>query len=159
MFNVGPSEQLVPKKDAHYQQWAKLGFLAARKLMHAAATPPPPSSRCTSNEPGREHGVRRYRCSYEYVPPRWTMLSSAGESAMKRSQTLPAAMDFHRKSRPPKAATALTSQLIRNPGFFGVVAELDGTVIGSNFLDERSTMHGLGPVSVRHYRIARSGAR
>jgi len=47
-----------------------------------------------------------------------------------------------------KEATALTSQLIENPGFFGVVAELEGTVIGSNFLDERSTMRGVGPVSV-----------
>ena len=47
-----------------------------------------------------------------------------------------------------QAGTALTSRLIRNPGFFGVVAELDGTVVGSNFLDERSTMRGVGPVSV-----------
>jgi predicted N-acetyltransferase YhbS len=47
-----------------------------------------------------------------------------------------------------EAATALTSQLIRNPGFFGVVAELEGRVIGSNFLDERSTMRGVGPVTV-----------
>ena len=47
-----------------------------------------------------------------------------------------------------EAATALTSQLIRNPGFFGVVAELEGTVVGSNFLDERSTMRGVGRVSV-----------
>jgi predicted N-acetyltransferase YhbS len=47
-----------------------------------------------------------------------------------------------------EAATALTSQLIRNPGFFGVVAELEGRVVGSNFLDERSTMLGVGPVTV-----------
>ncbi|MGY4650200.1 GNAT family N-acetyltransferase [Mycobacterium sp. URHB0021] len=47
-----------------------------------------------------------------------------------------------------EAAMALTSQLIRNPGFFGVVADLEGRVVGSNFLDERSTMLGVGPVSV-----------
>jgi predicted N-acetyltransferase YhbS len=47
-----------------------------------------------------------------------------------------------------EAGTALTSHLITNPGFFGVVAEFDGAVIGSNFLDERSTMRGVGPVSV-----------
>ena len=47
-----------------------------------------------------------------------------------------------------EVATALTSQLIKSPGFFGVVAELEGRVIGSNFLDERSTMFGVGPVTV-----------
>lgn len=47
-----------------------------------------------------------------------------------------------------EAATTLTSELIRNPGFFGVVAERAGIVVGSNFLDERSTILGVGPVSV-----------
>jgi predicted N-acetyltransferase YhbS len=31
---------------------------------------------------------------------------------------------------------------------FGVVAETDGQVIGSNFLDERDPIRGLGPVTV-----------
>ena len=37
---------------------------------------------------------------------------------------------------------------IRHPSIFGVVAENDGRVIGSNFLDERDPIRGLGPVSV-----------
>ena len=38
--------------------------------------------------------------------------------------------------------------LISHPGFYGVVAELDGRVAGSNFLDERSVIAGLGPITV-----------
>jgi predicted N-acetyltransferase YhbS len=38
--------------------------------------------------------------------------------------------------------------LISNPGFFGVVAERDGASLGSNFLDERSIIAAVGPVSV-----------
>lgn len=45
-------------------------------------------------------------------------------------------------------ATENIGGLINHPGFFGVVAERDGRIVGSNFLDERSTISGLGPVSV-----------
>jgi predicted N-acetyltransferase YhbS len=45
-------------------------------------------------------------------------------------------------------ATALVSELVAHPGFFSVVAEQDGRVVGSNFLDERSLIFGVGPVTV-----------
>ncbi len=45
-------------------------------------------------------------------------------------------------------ATGLLSGLIAHPGFFSVVAEQDGRVVGSNFLDERSLIFGVGPVTV-----------
>ena len=45
-------------------------------------------------------------------------------------------------------ATGCMRGLVANPGFFGVVAERDGQVLGSSFLDERSTIHAIGPVSV-----------
>jgi hypothetical protein len=38
--------------------------------------------------------------------------------------------------------------LLSHPGFYSVVAEVDGRVVGSNFLDERSTIAGVGPVTV-----------
>ena len=47
-----------------------------------------------------------------------------------------------------EAATGSMRALISNPGFYGVVAEVDGRVAGSSFLDERSTIHAIGPVSV-----------
>jgi predicted N-acetyltransferase YhbS len=45
-------------------------------------------------------------------------------------------------------ATALCSHMIGHPGFFGVVACQDGRIVGSNFMDERSPIFGVGPVSV-----------
>lgn len=45
-------------------------------------------------------------------------------------------------------ATGCIGGLIRNPGFHGVVAERDGSIVGSTFLDERSTISAIGPVSV-----------
>jgi predicted N-acetyltransferase YhbS len=44
--------------------------------------------------------------------------------------------------------TVLLSELLSHPGFYGVVAELDGRVVGSNFMDERSTIAGIGPITV-----------
>lgn len=37
---------------------------------------------------------------------------------------------------------------ISHPSIFGVVAECDGQIVGSNFLDERDLIRGLGPVTV-----------
>src|SRR5918993_1133547 len=42
----------------------------------------------------------------------------------------------------------LITMLLTHPHFFSVVAELDGKVVGSNFLDERSKIAGLGPITV-----------
>ena len=42
----------------------------------------------------------------------------------------------------------LLRMLLEHPGFYSVVAERDGAIIGSNFLDERSTIVGIGPISV-----------
>ena len=46
------------------------------------------------------------------------------------------------------AATSLVSRLIAHPGFFSAVAECDGRIVGSSFLDERSTIAGVGHVTV-----------
>src|SRR5437763_1740069 len=45
-------------------------------------------------------------------------------------------------------ATLVTGALLSNPGFYSVVAELDGKIVGSNFLDERNPIAGVGPISV-----------
>lgn len=45
-------------------------------------------------------------------------------------------------------AIGAVSGLIAHPGFFGVVAEDDGQILGSNFLDERSMIRGVGPITV-----------
>jgi hypothetical protein len=47
-----------------------------------------------------------------------------------------------------EVASGLLRMMIDHPGFYGVVAERDGKIIGSNFLDERATVVGVGPISV-----------
>lgn len=47
-----------------------------------------------------------------------------------------------------EAALKTLTRLLDNPGFYGVVAEVDGQIAGSNFLDERGSVAGLGPISV-----------
>lgn len=47
-----------------------------------------------------------------------------------------------------ETAEGVLGMLLAHPGFFGVVAEEDGKIIGSNFLDERGAISGIGPVTV-----------
>src|SRR3954447_9429303 len=42
----------------------------------------------------------------------------------------------------------LLRMLLEHPRFYAVVAEREGTIIGSNFLDERSMIVGIGPITV-----------
>jgi predicted N-acetyltransferase YhbS len=48
----------------------------------------------------------------------------------------------------PEIATGLLTALFEDPGFYGVAAEIDGRVVGSNFIDERAPIIGLGPITV-----------
>src|SRR5262245_6220396 len=48
----------------------------------------------------------------------------------------------------PEVATQLLSGLLSHPGFYAVVAELEGRVVGSNFMDDRSVIAGIGPITV-----------
>ena len=52
--------------------------------------------------------------------------------------------DFSSVKEAVGAVTSLTS----NPGVYSVVAELDGRIAGSNFMDERNPIAGIGPISV-----------
>ena len=47
-----------------------------------------------------------------------------------------------------EVATGIASMLIGHSGFRGVVAETDARVVGSNFLDARSLIGGLGPITI-----------
>jgi predicted N-acetyltransferase YhbS len=47
-----------------------------------------------------------------------------------------------------KVATDLLAMLLANPGFYSVVAEKNGKIVGSNFLDERGPIAGIGPITV-----------
>jgi GNAT superfamily N-acetyltransferase len=56
--------------------------------------------------------------------------------------------NFPRDFPNPAIPTGLLASLIANPGFHGVVAEDGGRLLGSNFLDERGPVFGLGPITV-----------
>ena len=47
-----------------------------------------------------------------------------------------------------EAGVGLLGMLFSHPGFYCVVAESEGRIVGSNCLDERSTIPGIGPVTV-----------
>jgi predicted N-acetyltransferase YhbS len=48
----------------------------------------------------------------------------------------------------PEVTTGLLSMRFSNPGFYGVVAESGGRIVGSNVLDERSVIRGVGPITI-----------
>ncbi|MFI5394802.1 MAG: GNAT family N-acetyltransferase [Candidatus Binatia bacterium] len=48
----------------------------------------------------------------------------------------------------PDTAIGVLSMMLSHPGFYVVVAEQDGKIIGSNALDERSAIAGIGPITV-----------
>lgn len=48
----------------------------------------------------------------------------------------------------PEVGIGLLTDLTNSPGFYGVVAEIDGQLVGSIFIDERAPIIGLGPITV-----------
>jgi predicted N-acetyltransferase YhbS len=48
----------------------------------------------------------------------------------------------------PEAAVALARSFIANPAGFGVAAEQEGRIIGSNFIGEGDAIRGVGPITV-----------
>lgn len=48
----------------------------------------------------------------------------------------------------PESAIGLLGMLIGHEGFFDTVAEFNGKIAGSNFLDERNSIGGVGPITV-----------
>src|SRR5687768_7053888 len=47
-----------------------------------------------------------------------------------------------------EVATGLMREMLAHPRIYSVVAERDGRVIASNFLDERGPIAGVGPITV-----------
>ena len=62
--------------------------------------------------------------------------------------TINAAHNFPCDFPGPEAAHGVINAMFTAPGFYCVVAESDGRMLGSNCLDERSMIHGIGPVTV-----------
>jgi predicted N-acetyltransferase YhbS len=56
--------------------------------------------------------------------------------------------NFPRDFPSVEVATGLVSMLLTNSGFYGIVAEENGRIVGSNFADHRSSIAGIGPISI-----------
>lgn len=56
--------------------------------------------------------------------------------------------NFPRDFPSVEVATEIASLLTGHPRFFGLVAEQNGRILGSNFADMRSAIAGIGPISV-----------
>jgi predicted N-acetyltransferase YhbS len=48
----------------------------------------------------------------------------------------------------PQVATQVLSTMFSHPGFYCIVAEIENRIAGSNCLDERSIIAGVGPITV-----------
>src|ERR1700686_4742769 len=48
----------------------------------------------------------------------------------------------------PEAAVSVLAMMFSSPGFYCVVAEAGDKIVGSNCLDERSIIAGVGPISI-----------
>ena len=74
--------------------------------------------------------------------------SSCGRICYSAFSAISAAHGFPCDLPGPQAATGLLSMTFSSPGFFCVVAERAGRIVGSNCLDERSIIAGVGPITV-----------
>jgi len=62
--------------------------------------------------------------------------------------TISAAHGFPCDFPGPEAAIGVLSMIFSTPGFYCVVAEHEGRIVGSNCLDERSVISGVGPITI-----------
>jgi GNAT superfamily N-acetyltransferase len=62
--------------------------------------------------------------------------------------TISAAHGFPCDLPGPEASTRLLSMMFSTPGFYGVVAESDGRILGSNVLIEQAVIQAVGPITI-----------
>ncbi len=81
-------------------------------------------------------------------PGRADDATACGTICYQAFKTIAEAHNFTPDFPSVDVAVGLMSSLLSHPGFYSVVAEVDGRIVGSNFLDERNAIAGLGPITV-----------
>lgn len=71
-----------------------------------------------------------------------------GEICYRAFRTIAEEHNFPPDFLSTEVSITLLSEFLAHPHIYGVVAELDGRVVGSNFVDERSIIAGIGPITV-----------
>ncbi len=74
--------------------------------------------------------------------------AAAGDICYRAFKAIAEAHNFAPDLPNPDVGAGLLSGMIAHEGFFDIVAEIDGRVVGSNFLDERNSIAGIGPITV-----------
>lgn len=74
--------------------------------------------------------------------------AACGEICFTAFKTIANDHNFPEDFPNAEVTTDMLTGLITHPSFYGVLAELDGDIVGSNFLDERSVIAGLGPITI-----------
>jgi predicted N-acetyltransferase YhbS len=73
---------------------------------------------------------------------------ACGQICYDAFATISAAHGFPCDLPGPEAAIGLLSMMFSTPGFYAVVAECDGRIVGSNILAEQAVIHGVGPITI-----------
>jgi predicted N-acetyltransferase YhbS len=74
--------------------------------------------------------------------------AACGAICFEAFKSIASAHNFPPDFPSAEIATSLMKMLLAHPGVYAVVAERDGKVLGSNFLDERGPIAGIGPITV-----------
>ncbi len=73
---------------------------------------------------------------------------ACGRICHEAFQSISAAHGFPADFPSAETASGLLAGLLAHPHFHSLIAEADGRILGSNFLDERNAIAGVGPVTV-----------
>jgi predicted N-acetyltransferase YhbS len=71
-----------------------------------------------------------------------------GDICYRAFSAINAAHNFPCDFPNPETAVAVIHAMFNAPGIYCIVAESEGRILGSNCLDERSIIHGVGPITV-----------
>jgi GNAT superfamily N-acetyltransferase len=73
---------------------------------------------------------------------------ACGQICYDAFYTIASRHDFPPDVPEPAAGVGIITQLFSHSGFYCVVAEVDGVIAGSNCLDERNPIAGVGPITI-----------
>lgn len=73
---------------------------------------------------------------------------ACGDICYRAFKTIAEAHNFPPDFPSPEVASGLLAWMLSNPKFYSVVAEMEGRIVGSNFLDCRNTIAGVGPITI-----------
>lgn len=86
--------------------------------------------------------------SIELRPPTADDAEELGRICFEAFRAIAERHNFPPDFPSPEIAATVLSSLISHPDIYGVVAQREGKLLGSNFLDERSQIAGVGPITI-----------